>query len=254
MKLLSYPRALFILIFGVLHTLIMSAVVVVLAYLTRSMRLSDFLVSSIWSKGLLLPLGVEVQVRGRERISTTVKGFLVVFNHSSLLDIPVLFAHLPRPIRFGAKIELFKIPLFGKAMEILGILPIDRAHRSKVMKVYESAIARIENGECFALAPEGTRQDSLELGKFKRGPFEFALNAKADIVPVVIAGVLDVLPKKSIWVNTGRWRRRILIEITPPIASTSYSMENIVELQDRVRDQMAAVFAGLNEELIDQRI
>ncbi len=68
-------------------------------------------------------------------------------------------------------------------MELCGVLPIDRGNRNKVMKVYENAIARVNRGEAFALAPEGTRQKQVELGRFKRGPFEFAINAQMDIVP-----------------------------------------------------------------------
>src|SRR5262249_3071730 len=150
----------------------------------------DFVCIQMWAKPLLWVSGVKLEIRGRENVAQGGKGFLILFNHSSNYDIPVLFC-FPRSFRFGAKVELFKIPFFGRAMKMCGVLPIDRGNREKVMQVYENAISRVEKGECFALAPEGTRQNQPRIGSFKRGPFEFALNAKMDVVPVVIAGTYE---------------------------------------------------------------
>jgi 1-acyl-sn-glycerol-3-phosphate acyltransferase len=194
-------------------------------------------------------MGIDVEVRGEEFVRKDGKGFLILFNHSSLLDIPVLYGFFPRPFQFGAKVELFKIPLFGKAMELCGVLPIDRSNRYQVMKIYEGAIARVNNGEVFALAPEGTRQESVELGKFKRGPFEFAYNAKMEVVPTVVAGVLHALPKKSVWINLGKWRRKIILQVTPPVEP----MADLIAFQERVRAQKEPVLAQLNQELLGQR-
>jgi 1-acyl-sn-glycerol-3-phosphate acyltransferase len=246
---LSYPRALVMTVAGILLTLIMCFVMLFLALVVRSRTVVDWAIVWLWSKPLVWPVGVRVDVRGGELVKNTPKGFLILFNHSSLIDIPILYGYFPRSFRFGAKIELFKIPFFGWAMAACGVLPIDRGSRSKVMRVYDSAIARINNGECFALAPEGTRQSEAQLGKFKRGPFEFAINAKMDIVPVVLGGALKVLPKYSYFVNMGRWRRKVIMEITPPIPASEYSIETIEALQAKVRAQMEAAFVRANAEL-----
>jgi 1-acyl-sn-glycerol-3-phosphate acyltransferase len=249
LDLISYPRAIFMLIFGAIITFFHSIFIPSMAYLTRSRKIVDWIIIYGWSKPLVLFAGVRVEVRGGEKVRKNAKGFLIVFNHSSLWDIPVLYGYFPRSFRFGAKVELFKIPLFGWAMKVCGVLPIDRANRNKVMKVYQNAISRIDNGECFALAPEGTRQDASQLGKFKRGPFEFAINAQMDIVPVVLAGALNVLPKHSIWLNVGRFRRRIILEILDPVNAAEYTMETVQELQDKVWAMMDPAFRGLNAEL-----
>ncbi len=246
---LSYPRAFLVAIFTILYTLVLSVIVVVLAYITRSQEVLNPIVHYIWPRPMLWLGGVRVDVRGRQYVRKGGKGFLLLFNHSSMADIPVLYGYFPRPFRFGAKVELFKVPFFGKAMEMCGVLPIDRSNRNKVMKVYENAIARIEGGECFALAPEGTRQEAVELGKFKRGPFEFALNAQAEIVPVVLSGALTVLPKHSVFLNTGRLRRKVIMEILEPVDAAAYTIENVDQLQERVRNMMAPKFVQLNAEL-----
>jgi 1-acyl-sn-glycerol-3-phosphate acyltransferase len=203
-----------------------------------------------WSLPIILLAGVQVEVRGIEHVRKTGKGFLLLFNHTSLLDIPILFGYFPRSFRFGAKIELFKIPFFGADMRACGVLPIDRANRNKVMKVYEEAIARVESGESFALAPEGTRQSAAQLGKFKRGPFEFAINARMDIVPVVVSGVLDVLPKHSVFVNAGRFRRKVIIAIAPPVSAGEYTADTMDDLVEKVRAEMEPLFYQLNSELV----
>ncbi len=255
---LSYPRAVLAVPLVAAITLTLSLVAVVTAVITRSSRAIDFVINELWAKSVLWLVGVAVEVRGQEHVPQGGKGFLLLFNHTSLLDIPVLFGNFPRSFRFGAKIELFRVPLFGAAMRACGILPIDRNNRSQVMQVYEQAITRVDAGECFALAPEGTRQDAQTLGRFKRGPFEFALNAQMNVLPVVIAGVPRILPKQSLLANAGRWRRTVLVEITPPISSTQFHRPGPGEdsrpvldvFQAVVRDQMGPVLERLNAEVV----
>lgn len=246
---LSYPRGVFATLFALVHTALMSVFVLLLASVASSRKVMDAVIIYLWSMPLLIASGVKVAVRGAENALGDRKGFLILFNHSSLVDIPVLYAYVPRSFRFGAKIELFKIPFFGKAMELCGVLPIDRRNRSKVMKVYENAIARVEKGEAFALAPEGTRQKQAVLGKFKRGPFEFAINAQMDIVPVILAGAYDVLPKDGFLLGAGKWKNRIILQILPRVSTVGTKIEEAEALVERVHAQMNPVFVQLNEEL-----
>lgn len=249
LKMLSYPRSIAITIYGIIHTVVMSILVVFCVAVLRSRKAIDWCVKA-WAYPLLVPAGVDVEVRGAEHVEHSKKGFLILFNHASLFDIPVLFLYFPRRFMFGAKIELFKVPFFGKAMEVCGVLPIDRGNRNKVMKVYQNAIARVEQGESFALAPEGTRQDDdTRLGRFKRGPFEFAINAQMNIVPVVLVGTLKVLPKYSFFPNLGHWRQKVIVQITPPVPASEYTLETVEALQERVRAQMEPLLAQLHKEI-----
>lgn len=248
MDLLSYPRGVIATLFGIFHTLWMSIFIILLSFLIKDRKRIDWFINTVWCRSMLWMGGVDLDIRGAELVSGSKKGYLLLFNHSSLIDIPVLCASFPRTFRFGAKIELFRIPFFGRVMRMCGVLPIDRHNRGKVMQVYASAISRIENGESFALAPEGTRQKQPVLGKFKRGPFEFAINAQASIVPVVLSGAYEVLPKKAILLNTGKWRRTVIVQITPPVSSDGYTLETSLELQEKVRAQMEPVFLKLEAE------
>lgn len=239
---LSYIRGPLVTLFAVIHTLFWSIVVIPTAAITRSRRLVDFICVIMWARTLLWISGVQLEIRGTENVGQPgSKGFLILFNHSSHFDIPVLFC-FPRSFRFGAKVELFKIPFFGRAMKICGVLPIDRGNREKVMAVYQNAIARVNRGESFALAPEGTRQPQPRIGSFKRGPFEFAANAGMDLVPVVLAGVFEVLPKKAVWINMGRWRRKVIMEILPRVPTAGLVAADVDLLIHTVRGDFERVF------------
>ncbi|MGE3756278.1 MAG: lysophospholipid acyltransferase family protein, partial [Pseudobdellovibrionaceae bacterium] len=115
---------------------------------------------------------VKIRVHGKENLPKA--GGLVLFNHQSLIDI-IILQYITGRIKFGAKIELFKVPFFGPAMRLSGMLPIARDNVQDVIRVYKEAEARAAQGELFALAPEGTRQKVDQLGPFKSGPFIFAI-------------------------------------------------------------------------------
>jgi 1-acyl-sn-glycerol-3-phosphate acyltransferase len=192
-----------------------------------------------WCRGVCKMFGVNVVVKGQENIPPG--GFVYIFNHTSFFDIFAMSGYLGS-FRFGAKIELFKIPFFGTAMRRAGILPIARHRRDEVFKVYQNAEARIKAGERFALAPEGTRQKDEVLAPFKSGPFVFAINAKAPLVPVVVKGAAAAWPKYA-WVpNLGKWSRTITLQILPPISSEGFSIQERPLLQEKAFKQMEPYF------------
>jgi 1-acyl-sn-glycerol-3-phosphate acyltransferase len=246
---LSYPRGVLLTILGGLWTLFMSVVVLATAALVRHRRAVDFTIDYLWAWPIVFFSGVRVDVRGREHVRADGPGSILLFNHGSLFDILVLYLHYPRTFRFGAKIELFKIPFFGTAMRLVGVLPIDRRNRTRVMQIYEAAEGRVRAGESFALAPEGTRQVEPKLGPFKRGPFEFAINAGADLQPVVIAGAQEVLPPKGVWINQGKWRRRLILDIAPPISTAGLETEDAQRLASEAHADMSRRFERARAEL-----
>jgi 1-acyl-sn-glycerol-3-phosphate acyltransferase len=169
-------------------------------------------------------------------------GGILVFNHQSLFDIPVVISTTFKHIRFGAKIELFKVPFFGAAMRAAGTLPIARQNRNEVMRVYKEAEARFMRNTIFVLAPEGTRQKEPVLGRFKKGPFFFALSGGVPLIPVVIRGAHSVLPKQSLMVNVGRWTRKIHVEYLDPVITQGLGTAGVSELMNQVRDAMSDVY------------
>ena len=136
---------------------------------------------ALWSKAVLWFYGVEVKRDGLDKLPRS-GGAVLIFNHQSHFDIPAVTAFSGRRLRYGAKIELFKIPFFGPAIRAAGCLPIARENRSEVLRIYEEASEKFREGVIFALAPEGTRQNGPVIGAFKKGPFIFATRSQVPVV------------------------------------------------------------------------
>jgi 1-acyl-sn-glycerol-3-phosphate acyltransferase len=249
LKMFSYPRAFIVSLITAFLTIAVSAGVVFIRALGGSRSFTDKFIRYSWGRFIIWLAGVKVEVRGREKLRSG-KGYLVLFSHTSYIDIFVLYGFFPRAVRFGAKIELFKVPFLGRAMLSMGTIPIDRRYREKVLKLYEAAIPRVQAGEVFALAPEGTRQSEPKIGKLKSGPFLFAIQAQMDIVPVVIAGAFEVLPKNSLWINKGKWRRKIVLQILDPRPTEGLSDADLEALKLEVQNQMSSAMVSLRSELL----
>lgn len=225
--------------FLILSIIIAGIIVIFFSFLNIKKSVIDFIIGT-WADFSLFIYRVKVDpIKGLENIPSGACLFL--FNHSSHFDILVLQSVVPR-IRFGAKIELFSFPIFGTAMRRAGVLPIARNNIEEVKKIYSSAESRTAKGECFALAPEGTRQNTDKvLGTFKSGPFIFAMNSGIPIVPVIIQGCHDVLPKNKILPSTQDWFKTVSITFGP-IINVDQEQKKIGEikniLQQKTRDWM----------------
>jgi 1-acyl-sn-glycerol-3-phosphate acyltransferase len=238
----SHVRSVIGILFVIPYTVFCSCFAIFSGALGMHNRATDLI--RVWSIAILGVFGIKVAVRGEENLPAE-GGGIVVFNHQSLFDIPVLVSSTGKRIRFGAKIELFKIPFFGAAMRAVGTLPIARENRAGVMKIYKEAEARFKENFIFVLAPEGTRQKQPAIGRFKKGPFMFATSGGVPIIPVVIKGANAVLPKQSLGVNLGRLSRTIYIEYLPPVDAKAFASQKIDELVETVRSAMVAKYAAL---------
>lgn len=215
--------------------------VVALGMSPATRRAQDHVIAA-WCRWSLFLFGVRVVGRGLEKIPEG--PYLALFNHSSNFDIFAIQSLIPR-IRFGAKIELFHIPIFGQAMRAARALPIARSNREEVLQVYREAQARFAQGECFILAPEGTRQTDEKLGPFKAGPFLFAIEGQVPVVPIAVIGA-NAVQSKKVWLpNTHRWSSTIEVRVGEPIATKSFSETSRKGLQEQVRSALLSL--GLRE-------
>lgn len=238
LNLLAYPRSILMTTLYLPFLILISGLCILVNLFLNRREVDDAFIRT-WGRWSCQMFGVEVQLEGEQNLPPG--GCLFVFNHTSFFDIFALSAVFPH-IRFGAKIELFKIPVFGFAMRRVGILPIDRRNREGVFRVYERAQERLRQGERFALAPEGTRQDEERLGPFKSGPFVFAINTEAPVVPVVIRHASEIMPKHAWFPNLGTWRRQIRVIVLPAIEARNFQLKDRPQLQEKVREAMAAHF------------
>jgi len=248
---LSYLRALILPAFIIAETLFLSFFLFIGLLFGAGTGYADLIVRTLWSRSFLKMAGVSVEIQGAENIPAN-NGFLYLFSHSSLYDIPVLYGYAPKTFRFGAKIELFSIPVFGWAMNAVGTLKIARDNRAEVFEVYRQAEERVAKGEAFALSPEGGRRQTKELAPFKTGPFIFAINAKMPVVPVLIYGAEEVLPNGSLLLNKDRWRSKVILKFLQPHSIEGYTTDTAKVLKEKVRVQMVSDYEELRKQpLVD---
>jgi 1-acyl-sn-glycerol-3-phosphate acyltransferase len=227
-------------IFVGLFTIFWAFFVLVLVFTGLSSTVDFFL--RIWARIINFLARIDLKVEGVENIPK--EGCLLVFNHLSLFDIPIVQATINKRIRFGAKKELFFIPIFGQAMKIVGVLKIDRGDRADAIATLKTATSRIRKGESFILAAEGTRFHENRLGDFKSGPFILSIEAQCPLIPVVIWGAYNVLPKKHLFFSLAK-PHIVRIQFLPPVSTAGYHVNQRQDLKKVVREQMSKSFEYL---------
>jgi 1-acyl-sn-glycerol-3-phosphate acyltransferase len=167
-----------------------------------------------WGTRLCRTCGVEIATVGGEDVAWS-EPLIVMANHQSLLDIPVLYASLPEPFGMLAKQELFRLPIFSAAMRGLRCIPIDRDNVRQSLASLRQAAGQIRSGNSIVVFPEGTRSVDGSLQELKTGPFYLAEMARVPIVPVGIRGTASALPKDTLLVQAARVEVRIGHPILP---------------------------------------
>lgn len=131
-------------------------------------------------------------------------GALLVANHQSFLDPPLVAAFLPREMHFMARRSLFQIPLVGPFIARCNAFPIDRD--SADLKGVRQAIAKLREQNLLLVFPEGTRTVNGDIGPMKPGVGILAGRAAVPVVPVLIEGAYAVWPKGAILPGFGKIR------------------------------------------------
>jgi len=187
--------------------------------------------AKIWSRIVLSIFNVKVKVNGIENLSEN-QNYIYISNHASAMDIPALICGIPDQIRFLAKQELGKIPLWGWLLKYGGYILIDRRNPKRAIKSIQKAIQKIKSGVSVLVFAEGTRSVDGKLLPFKRGGFMLALKSNTPVVPVTILGSHKIMRKHKLEVNPGT----IEILINKPIPVDNLSgKDDEIKLMESVR-------------------
>jgi 1-acyl-sn-glycerol-3-phosphate acyltransferase len=153
--------------------------------------------------GILKPLAVflmrtwfGLRVRGAEHIPSSGPA-LIVSNHQSILDPPLIGGATGRQIYFLAKAELFRIPIFGPLIRALHARPVRREGSDP--RALRTAALLLKEGKALLVFPEGTRSLDGRLGEGKPGVGMLAVTSGAPVVPAYVSGTLEALPKGAVW-------------------------------------------------------
>jgi 1-acyl-sn-glycerol-3-phosphate acyltransferase len=222
-------RSAFIIGWVVLTTAFFAILAIIVSFFTRTGN-PVHIVARIWSQSILMVSRVHVSVKGLSNIEPD-KSYVYMANHQSNFDIPVLLGYLPVQFRWLAKAELFKIPVFGRAMLGAGYVKIDRFNRQSAFASINKAARRMKDGVSVMIFPEGTRSKDGSIRQFKKGGFVMAIKSGVPIIPVVLRGTWPIMAKSSLRINRGD----VEMEIAKPIDTSGYSMETKEELMEKVR-------------------
>jgi len=224
------------------YTAMGSVVVFVASLILPDLRRFGNWLIYFWASLCCRAVGLRISVTGLENVPR--EGCLFLFNHTSHLDIVIFHTAVRKPARFGGKAELFKIPLFGWALRRFGVLKINRGEREKVIRLYKDSVKRVKAGHSFVLAAEGTRIDRAGVGeKFKSGPFIFAISGQFPIVPVVIKGAYEVLPKSRFFPDPKYLGSQITVRVLPPVSTLNSTIDERLTLKRAVQASMTKAFA-----------
>ncbi len=176
-----------------------------------------------------------VTIRGRDRIRWD-RAQVVVSNHQSQLDILVAF-RMFFPFKWVSKAEVFRIPFIGWNMVLNRYIGLKRGDRSSIRKMFADCEAALAAGSSVFLFPEGTRSETGTVNPFKPGAFILAKKMKAPIVPIVIDGTRQALPKYSLNI---RGHHHIVVTVLEPIAYEAFAHLEAKEIAEAVRSRIAA--------------
>ncbi len=186
-----------------------------------------------WARAINRAAGVEVRVTGAEWLHNQ-HGAVFIANHVSWFDIFALAAEVPW-CSFVAKSELRRIPLFGFAAECAGIVFLDRDNRKQAFDSYREAAKEVQRGRAIVVCPEGTRGLDYHLRPFKKGPFVLAIAAQSPIIPTVVHGAREVMPKGSFRVRPGV----VDLHFLEPVSTTGMDYADRSRLMTTVWSRMA---------------
>jgi len=190
-----------------------------------------------WGRCMLWICRVRVTVTGLHHL-TAGQNYIFASNHLSLIDTPGLVAHLPRPLCFMAKKELFSVPFMGWYLHRQGHIPIERSDPKATVRSMAEA-ARVIHTERKSLLsfPEGTRSMDGEMLPFKEGTALLALRSGTPVVPIAVVGTDKIMPSKALEIRGGA----VEIRLGHPIPVEGQDAKQRGELTERLRREILAL-------------
>jgi putative phosphoserine phosphatase/1-acylglycerol-3-phosphate O-acyltransferase len=206
------------------------------ALANRSQREGANVLLSAWPDLATALAGVELEVTGEEHLWSH-RPAVFIFNHQSAVDTLLVAKLLRRDFTGIAKREIRRNPIFGPAFSFAGVVFIDRADSARAIDALKPAVKALGEGRSIAIAPEGTRSRTKQLGPFKKGAFHIAMQARVPIVPIVFENALDVLPRGALVLRPANVRAVVL----PPVDTTAWTREGLDAEIEKIRKQYLSV-------------
>lgn len=182
----------------------------------------------------LIPIW-RTKIEGREK---AVRGttYVIISNHQSILDI-LLINCLRYKYKWISKIENVRVPFLGWYLRMANYITVDRGNEESKIEMLEKSYRYLKRGYSIMMFPEGTRSADKEIGFFKRGAFQLAIEADVPILPVLIDGTGGILPKHGLIFGSGY---HIRLRVLDPVLPSSFGTDNPDELAKKFSSLLAS--------------
>lgn len=183
---------------------------------------------------------IDFEVVGQNKVNSQ-DTYLVVANHSSIVDIVTIYKAFPKYLCFVSKIELSNVIVFSEWMRIMGSIFIDRNDSRASILEFNKAINTLKSGMSMCIFPEGTRNDTGQIEEFKKGSFKLALKSNVKILPLVLHGTRSVYEGNGNKLGDGAIKAVFL----DPIDINDLNPDEVRDIHNIVRDRMNEVYKTL---------
>ena len=194
-------------------------------------------VLNVWAKAILAASGVRTQAQGLENLPAG--NFVLAVNHQSHFDALVLFAHIRRHMRFIAKMQLRKIPVFGYALARAGNVFVDRTGSEADRSKMKDSVRAVQERVSIVFFAEGTRSKDGVLMPFKKGAAILAIEAGVPLVPAALAGTHEILPSGKIAIHA----RPAALVIGEPLSTAGLTLDDREKLTEQAHASVAQCLA-----------
>jgi len=187
--------------------------------------------------------GIKVICMGEENVPREKEGYVIIANHLSTMDIPLILGYVNGGTAFIAKAELSKVPGVSHYTKKLGGLFIKRGDPKQTAGVLRVMARAIRNGKVFTIFPEGTRSRDGKVGPFRKGSLAIPYKLGVKVLPVSIYGTGRIMKPRSLLLNP----TRVGIHIHPMIDPADFGSEE--ELREKVREVIVKGWERLRKEV-----
>ena len=188
-------------------------------------------IARIWARACVWASGSGLTVIGAENMR---KHPVAVYacNHTSYMDVPVIFAALPFQFRILARKQLWSIPFIGWYLNRSGQMPIDTANPHSTLSSLGAGARALRSGMPLFVFPEGGRTSDGELRPFLSGAAYLAVRAQVPLVTLALGGVYELLPIHTHHFYPGE----LTLKIGEPIETKGMTIRQTDELTARLRN------------------
>lgn len=227
-------RSVFLWTSGIVFFGIFSTIAVLLSYIIPLKKLDPFVKNSL--KLLFKVMFIKVKVEGNTDIDSS-KTYLLMSNHVSLFDVPLLKAYIPIYFKGVEAHHQFKWPFYGWLITRLQAIPIERDNIYSSMRSIKKVNKLLDKGTSIAILPEGTRTLTGKMQTFKKMPFMLAKKAGVNIIPIGLSGLFKLKPKGSWHITPST----ITINFGDEITAKEVNDLTLEELRDKVYESIKSL-------------